>query len=206
MSKSYTSSTQTRLRILHSAVDLFNERGTANVSTNHIAETAGISPGNLYYHFKNKAAIIRAIFELMVEDWEVMYAAPDGVSFQLENLRGLFKLGAELVWKYRFFYREQVALLRDDAELAARHHTIIEQRLAGQIALARQLAALGLVRMPDDETELHNLLTAVWIINTYWLIFLETRGITPDDAEIERGAALAFQLFAPYVITDAKMR
>ena len=53
----------TREKILDTALTLFNNEGTAAVSTNHIAEAAGISPGNLYYHFKNKEEIIRELFE-----------------------------------------------------------------------------------------------------------------------------------------------
>ncbi len=41
----------TKQAILTTAIDLFNDKGTAAVSTNHIAEAMGISPGNLYYHF-----------------------------------------------------------------------------------------------------------------------------------------------------------
>ena len=53
----------TREKILDTALALFNKEGTAAISTNHIAEAAGISPGNLYYHFRNKEEVIRELFE-----------------------------------------------------------------------------------------------------------------------------------------------
>ena len=45
-------------RIIESALVLFNEEGERNISTNHISAHLGISPGNLYYHFRNKDEII----------------------------------------------------------------------------------------------------------------------------------------------------
>ena len=55
--------TGTKTRILDTALDLFNRHGERNVTTNHIAEALGISPGNLYYHFRNKTAIVAALFQ-----------------------------------------------------------------------------------------------------------------------------------------------
>ena len=54
---------KTRDRILQTALALFNEEGEENVSTVDIAAVMGISPGNLYYHFKGKEAIIAGLFE-----------------------------------------------------------------------------------------------------------------------------------------------
>ena len=58
----------TRKRILETALRLFNEFGTAAVSTNRIAAEAGISPGNLYYHYRNKEEIIRGLVEDLLAD------------------------------------------------------------------------------------------------------------------------------------------
>lgn len=66
----------TRERIIEMAIRLFNELGTGAVSTNHIAEALSMSPGNLYYHFRNKEEIIRAILERMIARWEALYVFP----------------------------------------------------------------------------------------------------------------------------------
>ncbi|MEO8876132.1 MAG: helix-turn-helix domain-containing protein, partial [Polyangiaceae bacterium] len=44
----------TKDRVLHMAVRMFNRQGTSAVTTNHIAAELGMSPGNLYYHYRNK--------------------------------------------------------------------------------------------------------------------------------------------------------
>ena len=55
---------KTRDKIVYAALELFNEHGERSITTNHIAEHIEISPGNLYYHFRNKQEIVRDIFTL----------------------------------------------------------------------------------------------------------------------------------------------
>ena len=53
----------TRKTLLRVARELFTERGYANTTTQEIVERAGGTRGALYYHFRDKIDIFRAVFE-----------------------------------------------------------------------------------------------------------------------------------------------
>lgn len=55
----------TRREILEVASELFTERGYEATSLRVIAERLGITKAALYYHFRNKDDILRALFEPM---------------------------------------------------------------------------------------------------------------------------------------------
>src|SRR6266567_6576776 len=77
----------TRGRILDTALALFNERGTAAVSTNLVAAEAGLSPGNLYYHFADKQEIIRALHDRYAAAHEDLWE-PGATPASLAGRRG----------------------------------------------------------------------------------------------------------------------
>jgi len=58
-----TSRSKTKEKILATSLALFNHEGEAQVSAVDVASVIGISPGNLYYHYKGKDEIIAALFE-----------------------------------------------------------------------------------------------------------------------------------------------
>jgi AcrR family transcriptional regulator len=137
---------QTRARILDAALALFNERGTGAVSTNHIAAAAGLSPGNLYYHFADKQQIIRALHDRYAAAHEAMWGTGGGQDASLARLRENLARSMELAWEYRFLERELVALLRADRQLAAAHRAVYQRRLSQWVAFGERLADDGVIR------------------------------------------------------------
>lgn len=114
----------TRTRILKGCLQLFNERGVADVSSKDMSDALGISQGNVAYHFARKADIILALFaereERIAELFERMRLhylrarlEPFGVLYdQLTELFGI-------VNQYRFVSIDLGYLARKYPEIGA---------------------------------------------------------------------------------------
>jgi AcrR family transcriptional regulator len=193
----------TRDRIIEAAVRLFNERGTAAVSTNHVAEEAGISPGNLYYHYRNKEEIIREIFGRLDAFWDESYALPQDRAPNLSDMREMVGETFAGLWEYRFFYRELGALTRRDPELGRRYRELRDRGLAGTEAHLRSFVEAGVLEDPGDRTSLQRLARTLVLVAEFWLPFEETGGEALGPGEVREGVALMMQVLAPYLTDQA---
>ncbi|MGU3496869.1 TetR family transcriptional regulator [Xanthobacteraceae bacterium A53D] len=64
---------ETRARLLDAAERLFFERGVAAVTLEKIAAAAGVTRGAIYWHFANKAEILRALDAIACVDIEQLF-------------------------------------------------------------------------------------------------------------------------------------
>lgn len=192
----------TRERILDTALNLFNESGTAVVSTNHIAAACGISPGNLYYHFRNKEEIIRALFDRMFMMWGRSSGMPDDRRLALTDLQGIVRGAFAMLGEYRFIYRELIALLRRDEYLQKRWAELRERGFEGVRALFDHFAEAGVLRKPEDPEEMTRVAELVWLVSEFWPASVEMSGMPLETEQMDHGVALMLQVLQPYIITD----
>lgn len=190
-------------RILATALQLFNESGTAPVSTNHIADALGISPGNLYYHFRNKEEIIRALFEQQYARWDAIYALPDDRMPTIADLQRLVRATFVAGWEFRFIYRELIALLRRDEQLRRRWVEVRARGFDGFRQLVDLFVAAGVLHDPGDPSVVTRLAELVWLISEFWLASVEVSGETVDAAQMEHGVMLMLQVLDPFMIKPA---
>jgi AcrR family transcriptional regulator len=191
----------TQVRILQAALELFNEHGTAAVSSNRIAERARLSKGNLQYHFRNKREIIFAVFQQAIGEMDSGWYR-DHLAPTLEHMAAMFVRQLQLILKYRFFYREMADLLRQDPQLRKRFAENRERRLRDLEKFMLALQARGLMRFPPDPQRLRSIIDVTWIVNENWLNYMDyhDREVTVD-AMLE-GYAETIEVLRPYFCAD----
>lgn len=185
----------TRTRILDTALELFNDQGSRHVTTNHIAAACGISPGNLYYHFRNKEEIIRALYQRMIESWDrdAPQLTPDR-----ESLLRAIDRGTAVYWEYRFLHLELAALGRQDPELKAMTEAVSGRRRQEIGNFLQLLVANGELSNPGEE-RLALLTDAIWLISMCWQPYLEMTGRPLEPATIGRAGDIVRMLVEPYI-------
>lgn len=193
----------TKDRILDTATALFNETTTGEVSTNHIAKAVGISSGNLYYHYANKEEIIRAILERMFTAFGEVWVLPDDRKVTLADVQDTMSQLFAVLWRFRFFYREQLALMRRDPELSARHQQMQAQRIGEQEQFFLRFVEDGVLNVPEDPSHFRAIITACWVIANNWLSFVETSGEAVEPAQLGRGVDLILRIMEPYLSETA---
>lgn len=173
-------SLQTQSLILKAALTLFNERGASRVTTHMIAEQAGISPGNLYYHFKNKEEVIRAIFWQM-DLFSKFEWAGRGPQNPKEGLTGFMRFLFGELSRYQFFFREFASLLRADPVLAKLWQMRYEALFDAMRETARLWVEVGIIKPFKNTMEIDAFIENFWILANFSGVHLEYRvHQTPD--------------------------
>ncbi|MEZ9233629.1 TetR/AcrR family transcriptional regulator [Vibrio amylolyticus] len=158
---------KTRDKIVHAALELFNEHGERNITTNHIAAHIDISPGNLYYHFRNKQEIVHDIFTLYSEELLERFTPIQGQQESLVMLKHYLDSIFTLMWKYRFFYANLPEILQRDTKLHDDYIQVQDKLQSNLINIMKAFVELDLLVV--DEVEMKPLVTTLHLIASSWL-------------------------------------
>ncbi|MDM1756874.1 MULTISPECIES: TetR/AcrR family transcriptional regulator [Acinetobacter] len=180
---SHTKTVKTKDRILQISLQLFNERGERSITTNHIAAELGISPGNLYYHFRNKQEIIKELMERYQKETLEMLALPDDRTVNANDKIRYFQVLSSQLWEYRFLHRDVYHLIENNADFRK-----IYPRFAGKVMQQGQkiyhaFVEAGLMQMTASEIEA--LIINIWIVLTNWTNFLYMSGHLSDSNHLD---------------------
>ncbi|MBI3993990.1 MAG: TetR/AcrR family transcriptional regulator [Candidatus Lambdaproteobacteria bacterium] len=194
---------ETKAEIIRTATMLFNEHGTRAVSTNHIAEKMGVSPGRIYYHFRNKEDIIREIYRQIIYFFNPVRKLPRDRTVNINDLRRLCGVLFTYMWEYRFFLREAVPLMQRDPQLRKRLHDVRRRRLVQIRYFLQGLIKSGVMQEPEEEGTLDELATISWLITNAWPNFLMVDEKSLCRENVQKGVELVLRVLKPYLTEQA---
>ncbi|SAK71394.1 TetR family transcriptional regulator [Caballeronia temeraria] len=194
---------RTRERILELSLKLFNDIGEPNVTTTTIAEEMEISPGNLYYHFRNKDDIINSIFAQFEQQIQKRLRFPDDHRPTIDEMWSYLQYMADFLWAYRFLYRDLNDLLARNRTLETHFKQIITHKVHFASQLCEALVAdQEMVATPE---EIKVIATNIGVIATYWLSYqyvMNPRKYNDQEAirtELHQASLHIISIMAPYL-------
>jgi AcrR family transcriptional regulator len=194
---------RTRARVLSESLRLFNEQGEVNVTTGAIAAELGMSPGNLYYHFRNKDQIVEELFARFEERVAVQPGPVSGAAEAIENLWLYLHLMLEAIHDYRFLYRNLDDLLSRNRRLREHFARIVARKHEAVVSLCESLVVARAMKARPGE--IRALARNVLVVATYWLNFRPLLGPPGEPGEdIGEGAFQVMSLVAPYLLGPAR--
>ena len=199
---------RTAERILEVTLALFNRFGEPNVSTTLISAELGISPGNLYYHYPAKEELINSLFNRFENALSELLNASDSVR-DVEDAWFFIHSLFELIWQYRFLYRDLNDLLSKNRRLEMHFQSIIKNKSSAVKSLLDGMSRSGAMQI--DSREMDPTATSMVVVVTYWLSFEYVRdprrALEPENAQaaLMRGAQHVLNLLAPYLELNQRM-
>lgn len=194
---------RTPQRILEATLGLFNRFGEPNVSTTLISAELNISPGNLYYHYPARDELVNALYDRYETALGELLPAAGSVR-NVEDAWLFFHMLFELIWQYRFLYRDLNNLLSRNRLLETQFPGVLQAKVAAMRALLAAMRRGGALRM-DHEDDLQATATCMVVVLTYWLCFEYVgdprRALEPESAQaaLLRGARHVLGLLMPYL-------
>jgi len=175
-------SISTKRKIFEAAVLLFNENGLANVRLQQIADEAGISVGNLAYHFKNKEAIVTHVYETLFEEFSEILASyllqPNLLDFN-QQLSKYFNFFHE----YRFYLTDLFEVERSLPAVIEQWHQYVNKMMA-QIRKRIDFNIQRGILIPEPSPKAYDLLANnIWMTIVFWTPQQILRGLPIEECK-----------------------
>lgn len=192
----------TKQRILESTLALFNQLGTPNASTNHIALELEISPGNLYYHYHNKEQLIEQLFRNYEQALQPLIQQTFTEPLSIEDIWFFLHLNFELALEYRFIYQDSDYITSKCPSLTTKFQQLLTALYRTLVRLLTALSASGTLLVTSSDV-IEDISLNMLLICTQWIHFKKhLSGISEANIagdHFNQGIYQVLSLLLPYL-------
>lgn len=187
--------------IIATAIVLFNKQGCLSTSTRHIADSMGISVGNLYYYFNNKEDVLVSILEMYTD---ILLESLHSFDFA-NNRKFLFQEFLlqirRLDEKYKFLHLEMHSIILTFPQFKLRMRKILNDELPLMHKLIEHQIENGYI-IPLEANEIEYFISNARILKLssvgYWNMLQDT-----THTNVKKASLNLFHFLHPYFTQKA---
>jgi AcrR family transcriptional regulator len=180
----------TRRRVIDHATALFQQQGYAATTIEQIASAAGVAVQTVYFHFGNKATVLKEVVDVLaVGDDEPVPMLDRPWVREVQQTQDARRALAVWLTNGRLIFTRVAPVMKivrdaagSDPEMAAQWQTNADQRFTAQRALAQQLADKGALR-PGLSVERAADIIFCLVSHEVYALSTVDRGWTPAEWE-----------------------
>lgn len=195
---------KTKDLILQKALELFNKYGIKTVTLRSIAVAIEISQGNLNYHYKSKANIVKALYYELVRRMDINM---DQVTREQPILSYLYNsslVSMKTLYDFRFITRDLPSFLDTDSELKLHYMDLQKVRKKQFAYLFQNMIAEGLLRKEELSGEYERLYIRMNILGDNWIYASDIFDFD-ETGKLEYCRDLLFEVIYPYLTSKGKI-
>lgn len=147
----------TKESISKAALLLFNKNGVEKVTTRDIAREAGISQGNLHYHYSNKELLIETLFEKFLKKVDELSSFTMDKPFGKEDVLKSMQENYRLMHRFRFLFVESSAVWRSAPTVRKGTEELLERKRKDFLGLIAYYQKQGVLREDLSTHQLESL-------------------------------------------------
>ena len=191
-----------RGKIVDRALEMFNERGIEYVGLRELAADLGMRVSNITYYFPTKDDLVFEISGLLSESNTAIIV--DSETITMKEFLGMLQQVFENHYRFRCLLRSVVHILSQNKRIAQAYKKTQAVRTVTIASNIKVLATGGYLKVEDEE-ELNFLVSALSLINRFWISEASISGKhLGKEAQIRYYLKMLTKLLWPYSTPKAK--
>lgn len=193
----------TRQKILDTALRLFNANGVEQTSLREIAGKIGISHGNLCYHFPNIDNLVENLYLQLVAEQDELFGRMTSRGVSIQMLKASSKESLTLLYKYRFLMLDFVAVMRKSRKIRSHYRKLYQMRKDQFRKVLAWMTAEGYLKPEIYPGHYEKVIEQLFIVGDFWIASSEILYEGAEKDKIAYYADIIDQVIFPYLTPKA---
>jgi len=193
----------TKERILDAALHLFNNQSVDQVTIREVAKKAGISHGNLCYHFPNIESLVENLYKRLAAEQDELFLKMTGQEVSLPFLRSSSAQSFQLLYKYKFLMLDFVSIMRKSKFIREHYRKLYKLRKEQFRMLFSWLLKEGYLRPEIYPGHYDKVVEQLFIIGDFWIASSEILYEGKEKDKLPYYTDIVDQVLFPYLTEKA---